>query len=643
MTVSGAAPSPRRGGRRLGLAAVVALLLLLALGAFAARSAALAARDLEQAKSELQTMLDAERDIASAGQSVEQAQSLLRRADERLSGPAVRIVAAVPVLGRSFRAERVLVQAASSALAGVRSVVDAAPQIRAGGGVNVQVLEQLSARLTPLAAQASDDLQALRDTPTGLTPPRVRTAVTDADAALSPVVGGLGHAAEGAQLTAGLLGADGPRRVLVALQNNAELRGTGGYVSTFATGLLDDGRLELAPFRDVAEVFELPGQTRTVPAPAEFVEDFGPFLADTTLWREWTMSPDVPDAASVTANVASLLLGEAPDVVLLLDVRALAAIAAVAGRDIVLPDGSVVGPEQLTEALYVDTYSGAGTDAADQETRRAALRASAGRAVTELLTGDVAPLSLVQELGRLARGRHLAVWSARDAEQQRLESLGLAGSADPHGDDLALVSVNNLNANKLDYYVDRSVQVEATVGRDNVDVVQRMALINRAPADLVPYVAGEITPGTVRERVELSIAPDARFTSLRRDGRLTTGAVRPGAERTRVHTFVELPRGGQVSLELRYTVPVADGRYRLHLLPQPLVRDAALEVRVRAADGLVLGRVEGAELVGGQAVRQGPWVEQEVVVVDVRDREVGRWTRFRGAVTRFWRDPVTIG
>jgi hypothetical protein len=621
----------------------VVLLVLLALGALVARSAALAARDLQQARSGLQAARDGSPDIAQLGEAVEQAQALLRRADTRLSAPTVRVVAAVPLLGRSLNAERAVVKATGSALAGVRAVVDAGPQIGASGGVDVQGLQALGTRLVPLAARANEELTALRRTPTGLTPPLVRTAVADAEAALEPVVEGLLRTSEGAQLAAGMLGADGPRRVLVALQNNAELRGTGGYVSTFATGQVDGGRLELQPFRDILDVHDPPGQTRTVPAPPEYVEDFGPFLADTTLWREWTMSPDVPDAASVTANVAGVLLGETPDVVLLLDVPALAAVVAVAQRDVRLPDGSTVSPDQLTEALLVDTYARAGTNLADQDARRSALRAAAGQTVTELLTDDVAPLAVVQELGRLARGRHLAVWSARADEQRQLEALGVAGSADSQGDDLALVSVNNLNANKLDYYVDRSVQVEATIAPDSVEVVQRVVLANRAPVDLVPYVAGEDTPGTVVERVELSISPQAQFRSLRQDGQPATGDVRPGVERTRVHTFVTLPRGGRVELELRYSVPLTDGRYRLRLLPQALANDAALDVVVSAADGLELGSVEGAELVGGQAVRQGPWAEREVVDVSLHQPEAGRWTRVREAVTRFLREPVTIG
>jgi hypothetical protein len=94
-----------------------------------------------------------------------------------------------------------------------------------------------------------------------------------------------------------------------------------------------------------------------------------------------------------------------------------------------------------------------------------------------------------------------------------------------------------------------------------------------------------VEPGTVSERIEFSVAQAAQFRSLRRDGAKTIGEVRQGAERTRVHTYVKLARGQSVQLELRYSVPITDGRYRLRLLPQPLARDAGLRVSVDPAPG----------------------------------------------------------
>jgi hypothetical protein len=113
------------------------------------------------------------------------------------------------------------------------------------------------------------------------------------------------------------------------------------------------------------------------------------------------------------------------------------------------------------------------------------------------------------------------------------------------------------------------------------------------------------------------VAQEAVFRSLRKDGGPTIGEVRRGVERTRVHTYVELARGQSVQLELRYSVPLQDGRYRLRLLPQPLARDAALRLSVDAAAGLEL-RTTGPEGRPGPVRRDGPWAESELVSVVAR-------------------------
>jgi hypothetical protein len=608
----------RRSARRwLVLGLLAALLVLLAV---AGTRAAVAARDLQRAQSLLTglTADDAELDVARTQRALDEAQPLVDRAAQHLSTPSVRLLAAVPVLGRSLAAERAVAEASQSALAAATLVVQAAPDLAVDGAVDVAALSSLGERLSPLAQRAAADLAVLRSIPTGATPGVVQDAVADAESALGPVVDGLVRGATSAPLVADLLGASGPRRVLVALENNAELKGTGGFVTSVAPGVVVDGRLELDPFVLVEDVGDKPEQARRVPAPPEYVEDFGVFLADTTLWKTWTMSPDVPDAASVTAEVARELLGAEPDVVVLVDVPALAALVTLGGGELQLPSGELIGGEDLVEALLVDAYAESGASFEDQLDRRAALTEAAGQTVPRLLAGGAQPLDVVRELARLARGRHFAVWSAQPEEQAVLESLGLAGSADPGGDDLSLVSANNLTANKLDYYVDRTVTVEVTVGGREAEVVQRVQLVNRAPADLVPYVAGIVTPGIATERIELSISPRARFTSLRRNGGPAEGDVRTGVERTRVHTYVQLVRDEPVVVELRYTVPVDDGRYRLHLLPQPLARDAALEVVVQAADGWRLDEVDGAERDSSRgASRRGPFAERELLEVTV--------------------------
>lgn len=607
----------------------------------AAGSAALSAeRSLSRAQAGLTTVTDSDAGTDEALAALQRASRDVDRADARLDAWPVDVLAAIPVLGRSWDAERAVTRTAREVLAGASVLAERVPEVRArSGGVDLAALAAAREELAGPADRAQDALADLRSTSVGLTPPQVGRGVRDAEQALGPAVDTLRRAASGLEVVGGLLGGSGARRVLVMLQNNAELRGAGGYSSSFATGRLDGGSVVLGPLRDVLEAADPPATARRVPAPREYVEDYGGLSGDTTQWRSWNMSPHVPDSALVGARVAGALLGEEPDVVVLLDVPAMGALASLGGSGVQLPGGRTVTADELTQALLVDAYADAGSDVTVQVQRRADLQAAATGAVSRLLTGAVPAADAARTLARLTAQRHLTVWSARPQEQQVLEELGAAGAlAAPEGGDLSSVSVNNIGSNKLDLYVDRAVSLDAVVDRDEAQVLQRVRFTNRAPDDLVSYVAGVERPGVSISRVELSLPPGATDVAATVDGAPWTGSLRAGQGRQRLATRLELPRGDTSLLEVSYRLPVEDGRYALRVVPQPLVRDAAVRLSVRSADGEPFGRIAGAERADGAVAETGTLSQVRDVVVEP-PQEAGTWER----VKRWWDSPVRLG
>jgi hypothetical protein len=605
----------------------VALSLVSALTVRAAWTAADLAR---QAQAELTGARQGDADAVLPALTT--AAHLLADAQALLDAPAPSLVASLPVVGRSLQAESAVVRAGGSAVAAARRAATHAEQLtETDGSVDLDVLGRLGRDLATDTGRAERDLRDLRRVGTRGTPPQVGRAVREAVSGLTPVVRSLRRGASGTALAHSLLGNQRPRRVLVALQNNAELRGSGGYVSSYAIGTVAQGQLRLDPFRNVTDVAEPPARVRRVPAPAEFVEDYGPFLADTTLWRTWTMSPDVPAVAQVGAAVAGRLLGVQPDLVLLLDVPALSSLAELAGG--VLVDGQRLQGDALTQALLVDAYAQGGLRDEDQAVRRAALQRAAGDAVAGVLGGAGSPLATLQRFDELAAGRHAALWSARAGDARLLRSLRLDGAVEAGTGDLVSVNVNNLNANKLDYYIDRRVDVEVILGRHAARVVQRVRLENSAPPGLVPYVAGFTTPGEAVERVEFSVSPRATIRGATVNGAPAKGLVRRGAGRTRVAATVRVRPASPVEVVLTYDVPVEDGRYQLRLLPQPLARDAHLRVRGTAADG---------EQLGGPAVpHDGAFAQQGDL--DLRLAEPpARAEALSDRLRRWWREPVRL-
>jgi hypothetical protein len=631
-------------------AALAAALVMTVLGILAVVSALSAARSLEQARAGLTSLRAGDAAADDPLPALRDAQRQVADADTALGRLPVDVIAALPLIGRSLDAERAVARTVREVLAAAVLAAERVPDLRAEAGqVDLAAVAELRSQLAGPVRRADQALQELQSTPTGLTPPQVGRGVAQAREALAPAVAGLQDAERGLVLAGGLLGGSGPRSLLVALENNAELRGTGGYVASFATGRLEDGRLALDSVRDVVAVADPPDRARRVPAPEPFQRDYGPLSGDTTLWRSWNMSPDVPDSALVGARVAGVLLGTEPDVVVLLDVPAMGALASLGGAGVSLPDGTTVSADDLTEALLVDAYAQAGAAGSDQLQRRADLQSAATEAVTRLLGSAVPAMESVRTLGRLATERHLKVWSARDPEQRLLEELGLAGAVEvPPGGDLVHVSVNNVGANKLDVYVDREVELEVVVGPSSAEVVQRVRFTNRAPEGLVPYVAGVQRPGTVVSRVELSVPPRAQDVAATVDGQPWLGSDRQGTsrlgpDRRRLAIRVELPRGASTQLEIRYTLPIEYGRYLVRVLPQPLAQDAALQVSIRPAAGERFGDVTGVEVEDGGVSESSPLTASREIEVTLHRPQQGRWERLRDAVADFWSSPVEIG
>ena len=558
-----------------------------------------------------------------------------------LSRWPVDVVAAVPVLGRSWAAERAVARSATEVVGAAQVLAERLPSVRAGaGGIELVALAALRADLEEPVRRSAAAYDALDQQPLGLTPPQVSDGVRQARDALGPAVAALQQADAGLSVVSGLLGADGPRSVLVMLQNNAELRGTGGYTSSFATGRTQDGRLVLEPLQDLIEVADPPERDRYLPAPEEYVEDFQMFGGNSTMWRTWNMSPHVPDSALVGARIAGAVLGEEPDVLVLLDVPAMGALAALGGAEIRLPDGSSVQPAELTESLLVDSYAAAGRTSRRRSAagcscrkppawRSAACSTGTCRLPTSLGRWRALPTSATCRCGRLAptsSGR-----SRRSASQARW---GLRRAATSR----TSASTTSEPTSSTSTSTGRSASPPRS-GPTSATVTQRVRFTNSAPEGLVPYVAGVQRPGVVVSRAELSLPESADGVTATIDGRPWDGAVHTGGGRTRLIARLELPRGVSSVLEARYTVPLVDGRYRLRLVPQPLVEDARLTLDVHGADGQPLDVVSGADEGVEQVEERGTLGATRDVVVQVARPTRSRWDRLR----QWWDSPVQVG
>ena len=599
-------------------------LLVVVLAVWTAISGVLAARSLQQ----VQSLLDSEDGSPDAAVLAE-AEQHVRRADELLQQPGPRVASRIPLAGRSVVAAQAVVNSGLVTVDSARSVLSAVEDrpLVVGGRIDLNAVRELHEQLRASSLALRPAMRRLSEVETGLVPPQLTHLVAQAQDRL---LGADETAARAAGLTAVLpdmLGATQPRTMLIALQNNAELRATGGLISTYAIARAEQGRISVEPFRDVVEVADEADSVERVPAGPDYVGNYGAFLANSTLWKNVNMTPDVPTSHAVLAAVARRTTDQPVSLVMSLDIRGVTALTESLGS-VTLPDGSELTADEMAEELYVTSYEGLEHEGSE---RRRVLRAAADRALARVLLGEAGPTSLIRSLARAAEGRHITITSGVAREQAALVAAGLAGEVDGEATDLALVTAHNLGGeghlgtddpgegNKLDYYVKRSLDVSVTVGDDGyADVRQELRLENTAPAGLGPYVAGFTVPGRLRSLLSLYASGDAEDVVLTREGNPTVVELTAEHGATVARTVSELDRGEASTWQLRYRVPLAGPAYALKVVPQPLAQDAEVTVRVTGAPGV---RVEGRAAAGGAFVA-GP-VELDTVLdrtLDVRVR-----------------------
>lgn len=637
-----------RAVRRLILVALAVVALSLGWSAAVLMSVR---ADLQDARATLDTLGQA-RDTAAAKNSVDRARDDLARAVSRLHQPGPTLVAQIPILGRTVSAVERTAQAGLAVVSGTADVVAAVGNggFVAADGVDLATLGRVEVALSRAAASSAGPVAALSQQPLGAVPGPVRGPVELARRRLSPAPATFDRAAAALRGLSGVLGASGQRSLLVVLQNNAELRGSGGLVTVFAPATASGGQVRVGPFQDVDGVAAAAADAVRVPAPADYRQLWGSFLADTTLWKNTNMTPDLPTASAVLAGVAERSLGRRPDAVLWFDARAIAAVLEATGP-VTLPDGSQLDAANAVDRLLSQAYRDAPDTPEGQAQRRAALRAAADAVLGRLLGGSGPRPSLVSlgpALAGAAAGRHLAVWSDRPQEQQDLARAGLAAGVTAGGGDLSSVAVQNLGGgdregNKLDYYARRSVTVRAVLSDREARVQQDVVLRNTAPAGGLPvYVSGRVSPGTTNNLVALAVPRSATDVVVTRGDQVLAVSPRPEGDHALIIDLVSLPAGTQASWRLSYRLALPAGRYDLTLVPQPLAVDATLDVELRPADGSSLSLPTGSDrvLTGGALQSTGTFTTQSRLSVQVN--QASRLSRAMAALRRFWTEPVRL-
>ena len=578
----------------------------------------------------------AESDTDLQGRQLAGARADLGAARDRLQSLPAKVLRFVPLVGANL-------DAVGSVTEALIPVVDTAAKLErtsrgfreggflAGGRFRT---EELSALSGPLADEvvALQQLEiAARDSMTGaVLPPVWDRLATIADRA-AELRRRLDDAATLVRRAPRLLGVGEPRRYLVMLVNNAELRGAGGILAGIGTLRFVDGRLEL---EKMYSVHDLDVEPRiTVPAPRTYARRFAQFEANTTLFLNTTYSPDVPDVATVAARLFERVTGKRTTGALILDPRGLAALLD-EDAQLQLENLGDVSAGDVPRVVYSDAYDAF----TDQIQRREAIL-DLGVAAFARFVEDGIPENGIEAIGDAVAGRHLGFVSFDPVEGKALAGVGAAHDLPTVTGDTLLVTAQNFGyqdeGTKLDYWVDRTTLHSCELEPEVATCATTVRLENKAPKGLTTFVAGK-PYGLLRSYIEIYVPRSAQLDEVRVDGGAADFRPDPHDDMLSLGVYVEIPRTESVEVSAFYRLPLGDRGYHLVATPQPLARDAELSISVGIPDGW---SATGPGTVRDGVVRvSGAFDSPVEITVGPGDRAglSAVWER----LSSFWNEPV---
>ncbi len=635
------------------MVAVVALGLA-ALGWLAYDAASQVRADLLRGKEAMEAgrerLLDGE--IALARESFETARRHFEDARERARHPLLRLGGWVPVLRRTPNTVTAIAESSEEVASAGIEVAEAAEALPGGldalaprdGALPVHSFE----RLTPAVREASELVGSaydrVRETPGSLLLGPVGAARREALDQLESLNHAFSTARGVLDGLPGFLGVDGPRRYFLGAQNPAELRGTGGLVGAYSIMTIEDGAFDFGRFLPTQELPNF--DVDDVQAPSEdYARNYNQF-GGAGFWLNINMTPDFPSAAQAILGSYEKATGVPLDGVIFADPFALEALLELTGP-VRIPDLDVeVDAANVTRFLTNESYRLFPSSAV----RKVVLGTVAERVFGRFMRQESTDVTSLRTLADVAGDGHLLVYTTDPGMEGALAGANVGGALSaPPGDVLSVIQ-NNSGANKVDFFLQRSVEYEVRLGSDgSAEARARISLSNDAPTSGQPkYVIGPFrdvsAAGESVSLVNVYCPGSCRLREARLNG--SRVAVIPGREGDYrfFQDFLEIPSGGTSTLE--YVLESQDvwegneggGTYRLTFLSQGTVRPSRLRVEVVVPAGAsVVEASPEMRVEDDRAVWEGtPGYRQELIVRFQRPWYERAWR----SVYRFLTRPV---
>ncbi|HUQ64308.1 MAG TPA: DUF4012 domain-containing protein [Acidimicrobiales bacterium] len=548
-----------------------------------ARVEVLAARDLLRKALQPNAFATPEKRAVSRGK-ITRALAKLTTARARIAGSnAISVVAFVPGLREQRAGMLMLLDDARSATTAVNNLLDSAESLiyRGQSRAGAVPLDSLQTMLDE-TDEAGTVLRTVQRRSSGLWGPLgdARHQLDGVAAAAAERLRQTSSALRGAY---GFFGAHGPRRYLLTMMNNAEMRDE-GMILSYGVVRFDQGEVHLDRRGTISDLrLDVPVSTAIPPGTEAIFGSSRP----TALWQSVNATADFDWSRQTMAEMYRQATGETIDGVISLDIPGLAEVLTVIGPVKVAGIPKPISASNAGRVLLKDLYDGLSRSAPQGE-RREHLDEVVGAVFDRLANEKPDLVRLATALARASSGGHLRLWSTAPDEQQAFVQSGLSGGPSAVEPDRTFhLAVENRTATKLDYYVQPSVHQEVRFTGPNDVLVRTIVTIdNRAPSGAA--ASYQLGPD------EYSARPGDYTAWVLLWG--PAGAIQPastseaGLTLTEAIVSVEPGERRDVVFDTLIHDAVRHGELTLRLVPQPRLRPMDLTVSLDSRGR----RVEGS-------------------------------------------------
>ncbi len=378
-------------------------------------------------------------DFASASSSARQLQSVASQMNEDLSSPLWGVASVLPVVGSDIQGVRtiasVLDDASANALVPLTAALQQTPMddLVADGTIDVASLSVLLSAIedaAPAMQSCTERLDALPD----MNIAQLQSIVAPAKEKLDGVNDAFQAAAGIAPIAADLLGANGDRTYLLAAQNSAELRASGGFPGSVGTLTISNGHISLGDFTTVYDMLnEDTSSSITITD-----EEKTLFYGCTRYSWDNSYNPDFSRVGQIWVTSYNERHNAHIDGVVSISPSIVQKLLSSLKTTVTLADGTELNGSNATKVLEHDLYW-------KYLSEEATVSGSAGAEITDALFSQAAGLTFDKILndfdsntltalsGVLVEGmgdREVMVWMSDGSEQAAMEGIGATGALD---------------------------------------------------------------------------------------------------------------------------------------------------------------------------------------------------------------------